>query len=200
MNYSEWIEFTFGSDGRHPQIFRAIPDDSAREQLQHCLTFFSSPLDVLKGVEQEVTRRVLEIFPGIDGYGGLLATCKLPHSERAQFARAHIGFFRQVFFEDDFDGAGFLWWERLVGAAWQDDPRVMDDRRICDEVMVAIEEILFLGSKVCARSALHGVVEIGPFATPGRSEVVLDHFFQSSLTSDPGLLAYAQEVASGNAQ
>jgi hypothetical protein len=131
---------------------------------------------------------------------GLLSYPELDVTSRVELARSHVVLFEKAFFNDDFDGACFMWWEWLIGAVWRDGPVVSADQGICDELIHSIEHILKFDSDICRRSGLHGLNEVGPSATPGLAERVLKDWIDASGDSRPALLQYAQEVLREDAQ
>lgn len=93
-----------------------------------------------------------------------------------------------------------MWWERLIGASWNDGPTVQADVEICDYLLLVLQRILTSGSLSCTLSALHGLNEIGPSCSnPTESTRIIRTFLQSRATLSPRVRAYALDVISGNA-
>jgi len=93
-----------------------------------------------------------------------------------------------------------MWWERLICASWRDGPRVYCDDAICEELLTVLDHILQTDSRICVKSALHGINEIGSSGPEGVADEILRNFFRGKWAGDAELVAYAQEVAAGEAQ
>jgi hypothetical protein len=200
LTFAEWVVFTFGSDSQPAGLSSGDypgPDDEA---LEHCISFFESPQDVLRTLDRHAACKGLWRLPGIDGYLGLLTCGSIPLDVRMHAISAHDLLFRSAFKEDDYDGASFMWWEHLAGAQWKNCPVISDDAAICSAIVEILEKILYIGTQPCAFSALHGLNEIGPFAPQPRVRAILEEFLASARIPTSGLRKYALDVLSGDAQ
>lgn len=200
ISFDQWVQFTFGI-GNYLRPFEGDYPGTPRDALDHCIRFFQNSREVLAHVPRAAAISALQDFPSIDGCGGLMSLPTLPEFDRFRLADRQVELFRDTFSADPFGDAAFLWWERLIGASWEDGPAVRSDRQVCDRIVGVLFEILRLESEECIRSALHGLSDFGPNSSlpPTR----LRERIASAVLSRPGLSpqlrTYAQDVIDGNA-
>ena len=203
MTFESWVNFTFGLAGPR-NLF--TPDEvpgmqfpfPAAELLEHCSRFFVEAKKIIRNVPRQNVVQAFKVFPSIDGYLGILALPSLPLSSRKHLAELHFPFLRDVFFSEDFDGTGFMWYERLVGAQYDGGPSVQSDAQICEALLSAAEKLIAIASEPCQLIALHSINEICPCLQiePG---VIVQRLLLSSTLSSPKVRAYALDVSTGNA-
>jgi hypothetical protein len=191
MTLHNWIAFTFGTDTDASRLFTQVPQGDGAEIASYCIAFLENPQPIVRNVPRDVLSYVFEVFPGIDGYMGLLSCSDIPFEARCRLAWAEVSFFRQVFYDDGFESSATLWWERLPWARWMNGPMVVDDVAICNELLGVLNEILGFGSRICVESALRGVREIGPFADEETALKILKSFLSGKWSTDSNLMVQA---------
>lgn len=186
ITYDKWVRFTFyGPETAEPGPPSCYPG-SASDAATHLMTFFATSKETLSSLPRAVARAGLQCIPSIDGYGGLLSLPELSYEIRIAIADAQFSLFRDTFSADGCDGAAFMWWERLIGARWNDGPSVQEDQRIRMHMFGVIRRILTLESDECVRSGLHGLNE---FNCDDESEEQMRKIVTDLLTSKRTLSA-----------
>ena len=199
FSFTDWVEFTFGI-GRYPRPLAGAYPGSAQNALEHCVRFFENSSEVLSEIPPQNATVALEDMPSIDGYGGLLSWTDLSLADRFTLADSQYELFRNTFSKDPFGSAAFLWWERLIGAEWNDGPTVQQDKVICDRIVQVLTRILDLDAETCVKSALHGLNEFVPNSNnPDILRVLVERFVASRPTMSTELRSYALKVALGEA-
>lgn len=181
---------------------------TAEQTAEYALHFMRSPLAPLKSISRDDAIAGLHNFPSTDGCLGLISYEPLRVELRVALARTQYEIFRTLFFFDDYDGAGFMWWERLLGASWLDYRKVRHDEYACSIIMETVLRIGKLKSPICIKSALHGIHETAVALTNQKSQGDFIKLCQSGvnavLLAHDGLskeiLDYASIVRSGEAQ
>lgn len=199
MQYENWIDFTFGIDAQSSLLRLDDYPGTPRELAIHCTRLFRNSRQVLSEVSAESASAAFSLIPGIDGYLGVLARPDVPLANRMELCDAHFELFSDAFSINDYDGAAFMWWERLRGAEYGDGPPVESDEVICNRLIKVLERILTIKSERCQRSALHGIHEIGPFGTCDATEIV-KVFLEQHTDISAFVKQYATDVINGDAQ
>ena len=192
MTFEDWINITFCP------IDNKFYIGSVDELYDHCLHFMDDPLPVIRRFSRSMLVRVFTVFPSIDGYLGILASNEISFDKRKLLANAHAPFYRKVFYEDDYEGSGFMWWEWLAGASFNNGPDVSSDSCICDVILLSIRDILSFDSAICQLCALHGVNEIGPFGSKPY-DVLVRQIIDRDMLLTNYIKKYADMVISGGA-
>lgn len=199
ISFEQWAQFTFGF-GAYSRPFEGEYPGTPPDALDNCIRFFKGSRSVLSHVPRAAAIPALQDFPSIDGYGGLMSLPLLPEADRFRLVEGQFDLFRDAFSKDSFTDVAFLWWERLIGASWEDGPPVQSDTRVCDRIAAVLFEVLGLDSEECVRSALHGLSDFGPNSSIP-SSVVCEKITSMVLSRprlSPRLRAYAEEVIDGD--
>jgi len=201
LSFDQWLEFiiALSAPGSHVGIWQ-FPGN-AGDALNHSIHFCLNPHSVLAKLATKSAQRLFDIFPRIDGFGGLLSFEELPLNERLRFADSHVTLFKKVFASGDWSEESFMWWERLIGAQWDDGTVVQRDRQLCDHMLVVFEQILEIPSESCQRSALHGLHEFGLNTTdPERALKIVSEAIALGCAWSDEIRSYAESVLNGTAQ
>ena len=170
---------------------------TVEDALAHWEQFMRHPRAVVSRFPPVTTHEVLEIMPSIDGYGGLLSLPEISYDDRARAADAQVTLFAECFAHGPFSGPGFMWWERLNGARWNDGPVVSQDRAICDHMLAVLQAVFDIGTEACQLSALHGVNEFAGDTTVGDAASAVRRLTEGRVLS-VSVREYASRVAAGN--
>lgn len=210
-SYDDWLRFTFEQPATGDKVYEYSIGDrqswwdsdlvaAAPILLAHCTRLFRSPAFLLERYDRKRLSQVLWALPGIDGYLGILNFDPVPWPARAECIASFYDLYRDLFAKDRLDGAGFMWWEHLIGANWQGSPPVMKNPALCILVYEVLERILTLPEEWCQYSALHGISEFLDDSRSGRAQQIVQPYLARTPNLAPDLRTYALDAQFGNVQ